>query len=113
MKTKLVYEYIKNLSDNKIIIYLDGFDSIINGSLNDAIRIFKEMKIKILFSKHNDYTFYGIEKAVYPFCKDNTILSAGVYGICKIFENFIKRNANKKCSDDQLVINKLLKIQFH
>ena len=108
MKTKLVYEYIKNLSDNKIIIYLDGFDSIINGSLNDAIRIFKEMKIKILFSKHNDYTFYGIEKAVYPFCKDNTILSAGMYmGYVKYLKILLKEMLTKKCSDDQLVINKL------
>ena len=29
MKSQLVYDYIKNMDDNKIIIFLDGFDSVI------------------------------------------------------------------------------------
>jgi hypothetical protein len=49
---KTIYNYIKNLPDDDIIISLDGFDVWINGDADEAVSIFKKMGIKILFSKN-------------------------------------------------------------
>ena len=110
MKTELVYEYIKNLPDDKIIIYLDGFDSTINGSLDTAVRRFVNKKSKVLYSKELDSSMYGIERIVFPSCKDNTSVSCGMYmGYVKYLKMLLKEVLTKKCHDDQVVVNRLCK----
>ena len=45
MKYELMYNYIKNMNNNKIIIFLDGFDSEVNNNPNKAIQIFTPFNI--------------------------------------------------------------------
>ena len=54
MKNKLIYDYIKNLNDDEIIIILDGFDSIINKNPNEAIQILKN-NYKVHFLKIQNF----------------------------------------------------------
>lgn len=54
MKYKLLMEYINNLDDDKIIIFLDGFDSLIINNPLIAVKKFINNKYKILFSKENE-----------------------------------------------------------
>jgi hypothetical protein len=57
MKYELIYNYIKDLDDNLIIIFLDGFDSLILRDPNYAINEFKKRNYKVLFSKEVDTYF--------------------------------------------------------
>ena len=74
MKSQLVYDYIKNMDDNKIIIFLDGFDSVVQNDPKKAIEIFKKRNHKFLISK-------DIENGVnfFPECKNNMVASCGMY----------------------------------
>ena len=108
MKTELVYEHIKGLEDNKIVIYLDGFDSTINGNLTTAISRFKNTRSKVLFSRDVDYPFFGLERFVFPRCKGNMNLNCGMYmGYAKYLKLVLKEVLNQKCKDDQVVVNRL------
>jgi hypothetical protein len=109
MKSELVYEYIKDLPDNKIIIYLDGFDSTINGTSQEAVRRFMNKKSKVLFSKDVESPFYGLERFVFPTCGVN-IANCGMYmGYVKYLKQLLKEILSKKCNDDQVVVNRLCK----
>jgi len=110
MKFELIYNYIKNLPDDKIIIFLDGFDSTINGSLDEAVRRFKNKKSKVLFSNELDSPFYGMERFIFPSCRDNTRVNSGMYmGYVKYLKMLLEEALAKKCKDDQVVINRLCK----
>lgn len=110
MKTELVYDYIKDLQDNKIIIFLDGFDSIIRGTIQEAERIFKENNYKILASININAHHYGLEKSVFPTCKNDEILNCGLYmGYVKYLKILLKDVILSKCKDDQVVMNQLCK----
>lgn len=110
MKFELVYDHIKDLPDNNIIIFLDGFDSTINGNLSEAIKHFVEMKSKVLFSKDVDYPFYGLERSVFPICKNNIVINSGMYmGYVKYLKVLLREILTKKCRDDQVIVNRLCK----
>lgn len=115
-KTKGIYDYIKNLDDNKIIIYVDGFDSIINGSLEDCYKKFMEMNCNVLFSKHiiPIKTIKIFDKLIinkfFDYCYKNYIANAGLYmGYVKYLRILLKNILQKKCKDDQVILNKLCK----
>ena len=113
MKIRLVYNYIKNLPEDKIIIFIDGFDSIINGTIEQAENIFRKNNYKVVFSKNIPNHFYGIEKIVFPDCKDSNIANAGLYmGYIKYLKIILSDMLNKKCKDDQYNINNLCK-KYH
>lgn len=110
MKFELVYNYIKNLPNNKIIIFLDGFDSTINGSLDKAINRFLKKKSKVIFSKDVYSPFYGLEKIVFPTCRNNIIINSGMYmGYVKYLKILLHELLTKKCKDDQVIVNRLCK----
>ena len=111
MKSQLVYDYIKNMDDNKIIIFLDGFDSVIQNDPKKAIEIFKEGNYKFLISKDinngfNRYTGHFI----FPHCKNNMVASCGMYmGYVKYLKQICESSFTKKCKDDQVILNKMCK----
>lgn len=108
MKSELVYEHIKNLPDDKIIIYLDGFDSTIQGKVNIAVNRFLKYNSKILYSKDLDSPFFGLERFVFPSCKGNMTLNCGMYmGYVKYLKILLHEILKKKCKDDQVIANRL------
>jgi hypothetical protein len=116
-KFKLLYDYIKNLPDDDIIISLDGFDVWINGNLRDAISRFKKMNINLLFSKDvylfNDHKIlsnigYNIASKIFNICRNNEVANTGLYmGYVKYIKILLLESFNKKCKDDQKIINNL------
>jgi len=108
MKIRLVYNYIKNLPDDKIIIFIDGFDSIINGTIEQAENIFRKNNYKLLFS--NSYsinTLSGVlDRLIFPSCKNNSVANFGLYmGYVKYLKIILNDILNKKCKDDQVNLN--------
>ena len=105
MKYELMYEHIKNMDDNKIIIFLDGFDSIIQNDPKKAIEIFKEKNYKFLISKD---IVNGLN--IFPQCKNNMVASCGMYmGYVKYLKQICESSFTKKCKDDQVILNKMCK----
>ena len=113
MKSQLVYDYIKNMDDNKIIIFLDGFDSEINDNPDKSIQIFKSNNYKLLFSKmmvENNYIYDNLWNEIYPYCFNKTISNCGMYiGYVKYLKIFYENSLKSKCKDDQRVTNLLCK----
>ena len=114
MKFKLIYNYIKNLPDDKIIIFVDGFDSLVNGKLEDAVKIFKENNFKCLFSQTVDKKNLSkiesiITKKIFGNCKNNYTGNSGLYmGYVKYLKIILNEALKNKCKDDQVVLNKNL-----
>lgn len=109
MKTELMNEYIKNLPDNDIVIYIDGFDSLINMNPEIAIRKFKEKGYKILVSE-DVYWLSLIISYLFPVCRNNKIANAGLYmGYVKYLKELYKNMLKDKCKDDQLVLANMCK----
>ena len=108
MKYIYVYDYIKNLKDNDIIIFLDGFDVYINGYLDDALKIFKKNNYKVLFSlnsKYNLFIDYSMNK-IHNKNKNKYIANVGLYmGYIKYLKVFLNESLNFKCNDDQRNMN--------
>lgn len=103
MKNEYIYNYIKKLNDDDIVIVLDGFDVYINGYLKDAIKIFKKNNYKILYSKENYYKHksFFVKKIFNPY-NEKYILNAGLYmGYVKYLKIILHDSLNLKCNDDQ------------
>ena len=77
MKYELMYEHIQSMDDNKIIIFLDGFDSNIVGHPSNAIQKFKEKNAKLLFSKdlENQGISLKMQSKVFTSCKKTMLFS--------------------------------------
>ena len=106
-KLKNIYKYILNLPDNDIIVFLDGFDTIINNFPNNLLENFKSYDCKILFSKDNKSSGEYITNKM--FGNKNIIANSGMYmGYVKELKCFFKYILKKKGKDDQILINKYI-----
>ena len=106
MKFELLNEYIKNLPDDNIIVFVDGFDTKINGNLEKARDIFIKNNYKVLFSKDNSKNFF-LSKKFFTLCKNNLIANTGLYmGRVKYLKIIFEKVLREKCKDDQRIINK-------
>ena len=109
MKYELMYEHIQSMDDNKIIIFLDGFDSNIVRHPSNAIQKFQEKNAKLLFSKdlENQGISLKMQSKVFTPCKNNVILNSGMYmGYVKYLKPFYKYTLSQTCKDDQRNANK-------
>lgn len=124
MKYELIYNYIKNMNDDKIIIFMDGFDSIINKSPNIAIECFIKKKYKILFSKQNNHCLLNSNKVTnfilnkiflnkkYTM-KTMLIPNTGLYiGYVKYLKPLLFELLLLPCNDDQVLLGRNL-IRFN
>lgn len=109
MKFKEVLKYIEPLSDDTIVVFLDGFDSIVNGDLSDAVSRFKKMDCRVLFSK--DITFHKyvpklLTKKIFGTCYKGESANTGLYmGYVKELKILLNDVMCEKCKDDQVLIN--------
>lgn len=105
MKNELIYDYIKNMDDNKIIIFLDGFDTIVRNDPKKAIEIFKKGNHKVLYSKD---IINGLN--VFSECKNNMVANSGMYiGYVKYLKKILQLALTKKCKSDQFTLNNICK----
>tara|TARA_Y100000389_G_scaffold56224_1_gene52131 strand:- start:295 stop:1053 length:759 start_codon:yes stop_codon:yes gene_type:complete len=106
MKYDLVSEYIKDLDDQDIIVFLDGFDSLIMKEPQIAVNKFIKSGYKLLFSRERN-TFFGIVEQICGNCKDGLMANPGLYiGYVKYLKIFLKDMKKIRCKDDQVNLNK-------
>ena len=112
MKYELMYEHIQSMDDNKIMIFLDGFDSNIVGHPSNAIQKFKEKNSKLLFSKDffKNNERLRLNRSIHAFtsCNDDKIIiNSGMYmGYVKYLKPFLQYALSQTCKDDQRNANK-------
>ena len=101
MKYRLVYEYIQDKSDDSIIIFLDGFDSLIHGNPQEAVDYFKEQDKKILYSV--DKVDHPLQSFIYHrvFPNKHNINSGMYIGYVKYIKLFLKKVLQSKFTSDQ------------
>ena len=112
-KLKGVRDFCKTLVENEIVIYIDGFDSVINKYNSEEIEnLFKKHACKILFSQDMDSNFVTryINRRMFPrFCKKNNLAGCGMFmgyaGYLSLFFDDVLRTC--KSNDDQWCINKM------
>lgn len=115
MKFQEVYNKIKNLPDDDIVIFLDGFDTFINGNLEIAIERFKKMDCKVLMSKSisvkdNYKIIQYISNKIFPTCYNGHSINTGLYmGYVKYIKDMLEKAKCNSCKDDQRIINQLCK----
>jgi len=112
-KLKGVRDFCKTLAKDEIVVFIDGFDSVINKYNSQEIeKLFKKHNCKILFSRDpvepnivNRYT----SRKMFGECRNNEIANSGMYmgyaGYLSLFLNEILTNC--KSNDDQKCINKM------
>lgn len=108
-KFKNMYKYIQTLPDNDIIIFIDGFDSLINQPLDIIKNRFFQFKSDIIISQHFDTNY--IQKKIFGVCKNNLVANSGLYmgyntKIQELLNNILINNYS---SDDQRALNSACK----
>lgn len=106
MKIDLFYEYIKQQDDDKIIIFLDGFDTTINKNPELAVKLFKENNYKLLFSSESNMVFTSLFFS--NKISDNNFINCGMYmGYVKYLKILFDEINKYNYYDDQVLINNL------
>jgi hypothetical protein len=104
-----VLEFCKTLDPDEVVVFVDGFDSIIHRSPDNVEREFKKMKCGVLFSKvspYNNPLFNYCMLMMFGTCKNRVIANAGMYmGYAKYMIDFITKSLENSKGDDQRDIN--------
>jgi len=116
-KIKGILEYLYQQSDEDIIVFLDGFDTIINKNLDNMESVFKKMNCPILLSQDTAGGWSNVlptvitdyfRSKVFGTCKNGEIANAGLYmGYCKELQIFLRRILSTGLDDDQRAMNSL------
>lgn len=104
-----VLEFCKTLDPDEVVVFVDGFDSIIHRSPDDVEREFKKMKCGMLFSKVSPYNNPLVNYCVlmmFGTCKNHVTANSGLYmGYAKYMIDFITKTLKDTTSDDQKNVN--------
>ena len=97
-----VLDFTKKVNDNEIIIFLDGFDTIINKNVNKLLETFLKFNCSILVSKHPSNTY--IEKKI--FGHYDIIANSGMYiGYANKIKLLCEKMIKLNMKDDQRALN--------
>lgn len=104
-KIKTIYEYLQNISDDVIVVIIDGFDTEINGYIETVYKKFLDMNTRILLSTCISNV---LSKRVYGTCIGNITANGGLYmGYVKDIKELYKLMIeNAEGNDDQFELNK-------
>ena len=110
-KINLVKEYMKNLNDSDVLVFLDGYDTFLSDNLDEILYRYKEWNTEILFSSER---FCWPDELIAPKLKElntnqNTpyqYLNSGMYigRVGRLKELFAEELKND--DDDQLYVQK-------
>lgn len=106
-KFKGVIKFLKTIDDeNEIIVFVDGFDSIINKNISNLEDTFKSLDCEVLLSKSVPDEVYPVMREIFGTCKDNVIANSGMYmGYAGSLKKVLEKSLSFKCKDDQRILN--------
>ena len=104
-KFKGVLEYLESVPDDEVVMFVDGFDSIIKKDLTDVERIFKSMNCGVLVSVQKNNTLTYISRKIFTSCR-NAVINSGLYiGYAKYLKYMLKEAVQSGEDDDQRALN--------
>ena len=106
-KFKSVVKFLNDIEDDdEIIVFIDGFDSIIHRNISDLEETFRSLDCKVLLSKNTPDHAYTVMKEIFGTCKDGTIANSGMYmGYAGNLKKVLNKALSFKCKDDQTILN--------
>jgi hypothetical protein len=103
-------KYSKTNNPNSIIVFLDGFDTLINKDVSRLEKDFKEFNTRIVVSYHPETIQKIILEKVFTSCDGKNIANSGLYmGYAKDLNIMCKKMLSIKTKDDQRSMNIALK----
>lgn len=103
-------KYSKTKDPNSIIVFLDGFDTIINKDVSKLEKDFKKLNTRIVVSYHPETIPNFILEKVFTRCDGKNIANSGLYmGYAKDLNIMCKKILSIKTKDDQRAMNIALK----
>ena len=104
-KYKGVQKFLETVDDNDIVVFLDGFDTVIEKDPKDLEQLFESKNCDILVSKDPTGEFL---KSIFGTCKDGVTANTGMYmGRVKALKPLMKDCLTIRCGDDQVNLNGL------
>lgn len=104
-KIKGLYDAIDKLDNNDIVVFLDGFDSIVNKNPKHLRKLFKNFNADIVASKELLKYGYYITKKIFT-SHDGNIANSGMYmGYVYKIKDLCKFIINQNTTDDQRALN--------
>ena len=104
-KARSILKYIRTLPDDEIVVVLDGFDTIVNGSPKNILNIFESYRTRILVSQDPILGSVYIVKKIFGEC-NNVVANAGMYmGYVADVEKMLESVLTEKSEDDQRGMN--------
>ena len=104
-----VMDFCKKLEPDEIVVFVDGFDSIIHRSPDNVEREFKKMNCGLLFSSVSSYNIPLFDLFVFRMfgtCNTHGIANSGLYmGYAKYIIDFITKALENATGDDQKDVN--------
>jgi len=109
-KIKAYREYVHTLPPHDIVVIVDGFDTQVNGTLEAAVRRFRDIDKKIVVADHPGIIPGAFVRRIFGVCEANTTANSGLMmGYVENMRTLLDDMKNKKCKDDQRVLNTLCK----
>lgn len=104
-----VMNFCKKLDPDEIVVFVDGFDSIIHRSPDNVEREFKKMNCGLLFSGEfffNNLLLDLTALRTFGVCNNHGIANSGLYmGYAKYIIDFITKALENTTGDDQKDVN--------
>lgn len=112
-KIKGVLDYCKKMTDHDIIIFIDGFDTIMIDHPKRAFELFKQMDCNVLVSsdmKYDNNMVVNIVKQKFGTCSNDITANSGMYmGRVKHIRNMLTLMLQHSTTDDQEALNSICK----
>ena len=112
-----VKQYLDEQSDDEIVVFIDGFDSLIIKSLDGLEEDFKSLDCKVLFSLDEKSGFSNFvpsfveqyfRNRLFGICKDGASANSGLYmGYAKYLKMVLKETLRSDSDDDQRNLNRV------
>jgi len=103
-KTHALLRFLDTIPDDDVVVFLDGWDSIINLHPAKVEEIFDTKGCDILVSKDNSTR----SKVVFGTCYRNMTANAGMFmGRVQPLRRLLREMASMRCTDDQVNLNKM------
>jgi len=115
MKYQLVYDYIKNMENDKVIVFLDGYDSEIKKETQNAYNKFTNGNYNMLVSSDpvNKKNSVHSKQMINTFgvCDNGLMANSGMYmGKVEYVKKFLEYSLKQQCKDDQILLNRSCQI---
>ena len=107
-KSKGLLRYLQNKRDKDIIVFVDGFDTKINKSIENVAKMFKQCECKVLLSRDPQVMGKHITNHIFGTCTSAHVGNAGMFmGYAKELKLMMKDAISMGCKDDQINLNRL------